>query len=238
MEKQFNLPDKIEPAKRNSPRLAVVFGQSKVGKTTMLSKLDDCLIIDTEHGAELIPTMSVQIDSLADLRQVIVGLSKKERKYNYIAIDTLDRIVYWTEQAVSSANGVKDIGDIPYGAGYSQVRTSIMNLIDKLKTLTDHVILVAHRKKTIIGEDSITFDASSLDLSGKLKNFVCSDADIIAYLYRDKEQDNKLMLSFYTNNELDAGSRFPQLAGKTFQFNWNVMYPDADVVDIEAEIVE
>ena len=34
------------------------------------------------------------------------------------------------------------------------------------------IIIIGHRKKTIIGNDSVEVNVSSLDLSGKLKNYV------------------------------------------------------------------
>ena len=34
-----------------NPSVLLLYGAPKVGKTTMLSQLDDCLIIDTEKGS-------------------------------------------------------------------------------------------------------------------------------------------------------------------------------------------
>ena len=37
-----------------NPKTMLLYGAPKVGKTTALSQLDDCLIIDTEGGANMI----------------------------------------------------------------------------------------------------------------------------------------------------------------------------------------
>jgi len=37
-----------------NPKVMLLYGAPKVGKTTALSQLDDCLIIDTEQGAGMI----------------------------------------------------------------------------------------------------------------------------------------------------------------------------------------
>lgn len=225
----FILPNAPVEALRDTPALAILFGQSKVGKTGELIALKDCLIIDTEKGTDTRKALKVNVNSLSELKEVMVALKQRKKKYTYIAFDTIDKIVMWLEAAVAKTNGVKDIGDIPYGGGYSQVRTSILTMIEKMKELSEHIILVAHRKKTIIGEDSILFDASSLDMTGRLKNMLCADADLIGYMYRDSKDDNKLSLSFTTNNEIDAGTRNPDLAGKTFPFDWKLIYPKAEI---------
>ena len=37
-----------------NPKVMLLYGAPKVGKTTALSQLDDCLIIDTEGGANMV----------------------------------------------------------------------------------------------------------------------------------------------------------------------------------------
>ena len=37
-----------------NPKVLLLYGAPKVGKTTALSQLNDCLIIDTEGGANMI----------------------------------------------------------------------------------------------------------------------------------------------------------------------------------------
>ena len=38
----------------NNPKVMLLYGAPKVGKTTALSQLNDCLIIDTEQGAAMV----------------------------------------------------------------------------------------------------------------------------------------------------------------------------------------
>ena len=37
-----------------NPKVMLLYGAPKVGKTTALSQLEDCLIIDTEQGAAMV----------------------------------------------------------------------------------------------------------------------------------------------------------------------------------------
>ena len=49
----------------------LLYGPPKVGKTTMLSKLDDCLIIDTEKGAKMVEAYIADVRNRDDLIKVL-----------------------------------------------------------------------------------------------------------------------------------------------------------------------
>ena len=42
----------------------IIYGAPKIGKTTVLSQLDDCLIIDLEQGSDMLDALKVQVNSL------------------------------------------------------------------------------------------------------------------------------------------------------------------------------
>jgi hypothetical protein len=214
---------RIAPARRN-PKLLTLFGQSKVGKTTTLSKLENCLILDTEQGTDFVSAMKVQVNSLPELMSTMKAIRDSDHKYDFIALDTLDNMVFWVEHAVCQENKVKQIGDIPFGGGYAQVRDRVIMLINRFKTLSEHVVLIGHRKKTLIGSDSVEVNTSSLDLSGKLKNLVMADSDAIGFVYRDEESN--LKVTFEASSEIEAGSRCEHLRGNVVDFEWENIYID------------
>ena len=221
----MQLPTQKQPPERRNPKLLTIFGQSKVGKTTALAALDDCLIIDTEEGADLIEALKVRVNNLKEFNDMLMAILDSEHKYTYVALDTLDNVVFWLEAATCKEHGVKQIGDIPFGGGYSEVRDKVMLYINRLKQICTHVIIVGHRKKTIIGTETVEVNTSSLDLSGKLKNFVMADSDAIGFVYRDDES-GELMISFESSNELEAGSRCLHLRGKKLPLQWSSIYLD------------
>ena len=98
-------------------------------------------------------------------------------------------------------------------------------MITALMDCCDHVIIIGHRKKTIIGNESVEVNVSSLDLSGKLKNYVMAKSDAIGFVYRDEE--GHLKISFEASDEIEAGTRLPHLAGKILDFKWSEIYKTA-----------
>lgn len=221
----MELPTSRIPATRKSPRLLTLFGQSKVGKTTTLAKLDNCLIIDTEQGTDMVDAMKVNVSNLQEFMGVLKAIKSSENQYRYIAVDTLDNIVHWMEDFVCQQEGVKTIGDLEFGKGYAIVRDNVMKIIGQLKELpTNGLILVGHRKKTLIATESdIKVNTSSLDLSGKLKNFIMADSDAIGYVFRDEDG---IKVSFQADNETEAGARCEHLRGAVVDFEWSNIYVD------------
>lgn len=219
------LPDAKRPATQIDPGILVIYGQSKVGKTEILTQLDDCLIIDTEGGTKSREALSIEAENLNDLIKILKELKKPENvgKYKYIAIDTLDNVCDWYERHVAKSYGEKNIGDIAYGAGYGAHRNYILDFMKSLRKVNQRIILTGHRKKAIIGDTSIEVQTTSLDLMGKLKNIVSAEADAIGYVFR---RDKKLMISFETSDELEVGSRCNHLSGKVMEFKWDNIYKD------------
>ena len=222
----MELPTQRVAAARKSPRLLTLFGQSKVGKTTVLAQLDNCLIIDTEAGTEMVDAMKVSVNNLQEFMQTVQAIKTSEHKYDYIALDTIDNIVLWMEEFVCKSEGVKTIGDLDFGKGYAMVRDNVMKILGQLKPLgSKGLILIGHRKKTLIAnETDIKVNTSSLDLSGKLKNFIMADSDAIGYVFRDAEGD--LKVSFMADDETEAGARCVHLRGQVVDFEWDNIFVD------------
>jgi len=207
----------------NNPKTMLLYGAPKVGKTTALSKLDDCLIIDTEGGANMIEGYVESVKNRAELIALLKE-AQEGHEYKYVAIDTIDRIATWADKAVCEEENVSAVQDLPFGKGFGLVREKVLNTIHFLKEIFPHVIIIGHRKwARAIVDGKAMVEPESLDLTGKLKNMLMADCDAIGYVYRDDE-NKKLMVSFQANEALEAGSRSPHLRGKEMELNWKSIY--------------
>ena len=206
-----------------NPKTMLLYGAPKVGKTTALSKLNDCLIIDTEGGANMIEGY---VESVKDRAELITLLKEAQEghEYKYVAIDTIDKIATWAEKSVCEEEGVSAVQDLAFGKGFGLVREKVLNTVHFLKEIFPHVIIIGHRKwaRAIVDSKAIV-EPESLDLTGKLKNMLMADCDAIGYVYRDEDK-GKLMVSFKANEALEAGSRSPHLRGKEMELNWKSIY--------------
>jgi len=203
----------------------LLYGAPKVGKTTALSQLNDCLIIDTEQGANMVEGY---VES-ANRREEFINILKEAKDghdYTYVAIDTIDKIADWADKSVCQEENVSAVQDLAFGKGFALSRDKVLNTVNVLRDIFPYVILIGHRKwaQAVVDGKAIV-QPESLDLTGKLKNMIMADCDAIGYVYRDEEKDN-LMVSFKANDALEAGSRSPHLRGKEIQLKWKSIYKE------------
>lgn len=218
----MSLEKKKRKAVRLNPNLVLLYGAPKVGKTTVLTQLEDCLVIDTEHGADMLDGYVYNVNS----RQELIDFYKSAEeghKYKYFALDTIDKIVEWAEKSVCEENSVVSLVDLAFGKGYGLMREKVMNTIRTLKNLCDHLIVIGHRKpaRAIIEGDNIV-EPESLDITGKLRNMIMAECDACGYVFRDEEET--LKVSFKSSNAVEAGSRSPHLRGQIVDFKWINIY--------------
>ena len=204
-----------------NPGILLLYGAPKVGKTTMLSQLKDCLVLDTEQGSHMLEGYFMSINSKEELIEFYKEATDGH-EYKYFALDTVDKLVEWTEKAVCTEFQIESINDLPYGKGYGLVRQRTINNIKKLQTLCPNVIVIGHRKTAVAIDNSNAIEPESLDLSGKLKNLLMAQCDAIGYIFRD--EDEVLCVSFKSKQSIEAGSRCNHLKGKVFPFDWNKIY--------------
>jgi len=224
------------------PSLLLLYGAKKAGKTTMLSELDDCLIIDTEKGAKFISGTIAEVTNLGDLRELTMHLAEEMKSgkspYKYIAIDTINKVVDWIEEAIvidhnnNSNSKINYFGDLAFGKGHGMVREKVNKLLDTFMHFCDCLVITGHNKLAqALSENSTLVDPQSLDLTGKLKNMIMAKCDSIGYVFRE---DEKLKISFEANNALEAGSRSPHLKGQTIDFSWDNIFKNNNVKQQEA----
>tara|TARA_B100001059_G_scaffold72361_1_gene69545 strand:- start:67765 stop:68466 length:702 start_codon:yes stop_codon:yes gene_type:complete len=230
------LPKKKVKASRKSPKNMIIYGAPKIGKTTVLSQLDDCLIIDLEQGSDMLDALKVQVNSLKELGEVGKEIYTEGKPYKYVAIDTISKLEEWCEEEgkqiylktpmgknFEQKNPGMSILSLPNGAGYLYLRMAYKKWIDRLNTLADHVILVGHLKDKMLEKKGKEVAVKDLDLTGKIKQITCANADAVGYIYRE---DDVTMVSFDSLGDVVAGSRCEHLKGRTMPMEWSDIFID------------
>lgn len=94
----MELPTKRREAQNYNPKLLVLFGKPKSGKSTIMASLDSNLIIDLEDGYRALSVMDIQVRTVHQLFEVEKLIKNKinelngEFPYKYITIDNATRL--------------------------------------------------------------------------------------------------------------------------------------------------
>jgi hypothetical protein len=121
----MQLPEGIVKAAHKNPRTMLVYTKPKQGKTTVVSGLPNCLIVDTEEGSDFVDALKVKVKNYAELRELAGMIYSKgydpntkvyTPPYKYICVDTLTRIDEWSE-----IEGTFKYMDKPQGKSFNRI---------------------------------------------------------------------------------------------------------------------
>mgnify|MGYP002517806080 CR=1 FL=1 len=136
------LPKEKIKAKVQNPRFLILFGKPKAGKTTLVSKLENNLIVDLEGGSEFLDALAVQARSVKDLGDIANAIKEEintsgNKPYKYITIDNASRLeemalpyavqLYKATPMGKSYQGT-DVRTLPNGSGYLYLQQAVRKI--------------------------------------------------------------------------------------------------------------
>lgn len=246
------LPTSQIKALYKSPRKSLIYSSPKVGKTTLASMLKDSLIVDLEEGSDFLDAVKVKIKSVEELRELVKALREPGApKYKYGIIDTTTKLEemilpyagqLYRETPMGKSWGLNKDGTVdvtanvlslPNGAGYLYLREAYTKISNVLDSCFERVIYMGHLKDKMLEKNGKEVSARDIDLTGKIRNIACANADAIGYLYRE---GNKTILTFKTSQDVICGARPEHLRDKDivlleyndgkFTHHWDEIYID------------
>lgn len=203
-----------------------------MGKTTLVSLLPDCLLLDLENGSDFVEALKIKANSLAELKEIGTKIIEAGKPYKRLAVDTITKLESWAEELATTMYKETPIGknfkgksvlELSNGGGYFWLRLAFEKLKNYLETLSDEIIYIAHLKDKLIEVAGKEVAAKDLDLTGKIRSITCANADAVGYLYRKGES---IIVTFKSSDEITCGSRCDHLKGQEFEFDWKKIYID------------
>jgi hypothetical protein len=207
-----------------------------------VSFLDNSLLLDLEKGSDFLDACKVTINNLNDLMECGKAVLAAGKPYKIGIVDTTTKLedmvlpyaakLYKETPMGKNWNG-DNILTLPNGGGYLYLREAYTKMSNYIDTLFDRVIYLGHLKDKILEKAGKEVSAKDIDLTGKIRNIACANADAIGYMYR---QGNKTIVSFKTSEEIICGARPDHLRDKEitlleynegkFINHWNEIYID------------
>ena len=220
------LPKEKSVPKVNNPKFLILAGRPKAGKSTLMTALENNLIIDLEDGYQALSALVVQARSINDFAEIANALKAEINNnegrfpYKYITIDNATRLeemclsyaaqLYKQTPMGKNYQGI-DVRTLPNGSGYMYLRQAVRKVIDMFRGLCETFILITHTKDRQINFEGTEVNEIAIDLAGKLGDILCGEADAIGYVYRKK---NETIISFEGGEGTVREARANHLRGK------------------------
>lgn len=193
----------------------LLYGLPKIGKTAMAASFPRNLILAAQVGYHAIDNINVvDINSWLDFKDYLKQLEDPEvhELYDTVTIDTVSRLWTLCEKYICSVAGVQEIGQIPWGRGFTKLQNEFADALTKITILHYGLILIAHSDiRTGMNEKGkeIQYFAPSLDK--RCYNIVNPLVDIIGYITKKSGTNHRVIYTRATD-EIMAGSRYGNLA--------------------------
>lgn len=200
----------------------IVFGPPKVGKTQFGASFPKSILLECEPGgAKYQRCRKLDIESYDQLKEAYKLLSK-DKTYETIVIDSLDRVAQWIEAEICREMGIGHIMAAKkgqkHGEQWGEYVKRALAFLEAWKHLGKRMIFLAHTKKVETDGDGLVISPKTINLYGQAANRVVSIVDNIGHLYAKDDNGKTIrVLSFKPGVHVEAGSRHPALADKMIE---------------------
>lgn len=239
----IKLPTKPLPPEKVDPSFIILYGLPKVGKTTIVSVLPDCLLIDLENGSNYVTALKIKANSLKDLQEICKATVDAGKPYKFAAIDTLTKLEEMCEELALQRYLKREPGfkgnvlEIPWGQGYTLLTEAVNDVLDMVNKAFDKILVIAHVKDKVVTSVDGSSEATVKDINtsgNRMSINLSARADATGFIFRDI--DGNLCVNFTGGTSTVGGARPAHLAGKefilaekqedgTFTSHWERVYP-------------
>jgi hypothetical protein len=182
----------------------LLYGETKVGKTSFASCFEDPFFLFFEPGGSGLTVARRQVGSWVDFVGYI-DLILESKRFKTLVIDPVAEAYTMCVNYILEKEDVDDPGDVDWGKGWKAINDEFRKQISRVSSTNRGVVFIGHH-------DSLTFQKRSggeynriVPRMGKqARNFIEAWVDITAF-YGYYREDRFITIS--GSDELDAGTR-------------------------------
>ena len=212
------LPTQKTPPKPNLNDLTVlVYGPSKIGKSTWCSQADNALFLATEAGLNNLDVFQVPIGSWDDLLAACKEIAEGKHAFKTVIIDTVDNAYRMCAEHVCQKFKVEHESDLGYGKGYALINNEFYRVLNKLALLPCGLFLISHSQEREIETRTGKITRIVPTLPDKARKIVLGMVDIILFCDlepmtgADGKPTHRRVVRSKPNTNYEAGDRTGRL---------------------------
>lgn len=186
--------------------IILLFGEKKIGKTSMLAEAEKTFFAFFEPGGKALELYAHVFPRWAVFRQAVNALvTEKPRRFNHVVIDTVDLAYKSAADAAKAKLGIEHEADAGYGKGWAAVREEFERPIMKLVNAGIAVTFVSHAVEAdVTTRGGETYNKIVASMPKQARAMVEGLVDIWAYYGYDGE---RRILTIVGDEHVSAGHR-------------------------------
>lgn len=195
-------------------KIVTFFGEKKSGKTSTAVLFPSSLLIAFEKGYNALNNVMAQpVNKWSEFKKIIKQLEKAEakEKFETIIVDTADIAWDACEKFICNREGVDNIGDIPFGAGYAMLKKEFDEVLRSIPLMDYGLVMISHSQdKQFTDENGESYQKIVSTLPKAADNIVSRMSDIIGYSRNivNENNENEVRLFMRGSTRFEAGSRW------------------------------
>lgn len=198
--------------------------------------MEGSLLLAFERGYNALPGVIAQdVNTWGEMRQLYKELKKPEVRSHYkaIVVDTVDVAADKCKKYICQQNDIEDLGDLPYGKGWTKFKEEFNEIFRGLTQLGYAVFFIGHDKEAKDGDGNITNIRPAL--SSSTREVIAGMADIFGYAKQNGAGQNSVLVLRDKTGFIECGCRFKYVPD-VIEMNYNALVKTIfEAIDKEAE---
>jgi len=184
----------------------LIYGERKIGKTTLLAQFEDPFFLLSEPAAKGLSIRKREVENWKEFNSYIDLLEKRPDYCKMVVLDTGDGFYNMCHEDAKADLGLEDIRDKAWGGGYVEIRARFKDAHKRLYNRGTGFAVTAHSEiqhvKPKFGPE---YDRLSIQLGGQAFKYYAGIVDTIAYYHYD--DNGKRILTIRGDETVVAGTR-------------------------------
>lgn len=159
----------------------LIYGKTKIGKTTWAAGAKDALFLATEPGQNAQSVWLVKVDKWETLLQALKEVEAAPGRFSTVVIDTIDNAYVFCMQYVcrTKLGAIDHPADASFGKGFAAVNNEFRRVLLKLSSLDIGIILISHSQVKTIETKTSKHDLITTTLPESARKIVLGLMDIV-----------------------------------------------------------
>lgn len=189
-----------------------VYGAPKCGKSRFAAEFPNAIFFASEPTQNTIPGIfKKDITSWAQFKKMVRYLKDDnvKEKFKTVVLDTVDLLAQFCERYICNQEGVEDLKDIAWGAGYGRVEREFEQTLRDIMYMGYGLVMISHvTTSTFTREDGSEYNKTTPAVNSKrCKAVVENIADIYGWIHtiQDEKGNSKQVITLRANDDSVSG---------------------------------